>query len=158
MSAAGAVFHTVPRLFFALAHVFFLARVAGPCYPGTVNSVSRPWSFSERRRGATMTKTELVNALAKNSQLEKKQAKVFLEALTGVVGKQIKKGEEVPLTGLGKFKVSRRKARMGRNPQTGEAIKIPAKKVVKFSVARPLKDLIGPSPKKKAKKKTYRKR
>jgi DNA-binding protein HU-beta len=105
-----------------------------------------------------MTKTELVNALAKNSQLEKKQAKVFLEALTGVVGKQIKKGEEVPLTGLGKFKVSRRKARMGRNPQTGEAIKIPAKKVVKFSVARPLKDLIGPSPKKKAKKKTYRKR
>jgi DNA-binding protein HU-beta len=101
-----------------------------------------------------MTKTDLVNQLAKTTQLEKKQAKLFLETLTGLVHKEIRKGKEVPLTGLGKFRVSRRKARMGRNPQTGEPIKIPAKKVVRFSVAKPLKDLIAPG----AKKKTTRKK
>lgn len=92
-----------------------------------------------------MTKTELVNTLAKKSTLEKKQTKMFLEALTALVTSEIKKGGEVPLTGLGKFKVLKRKARMGRNPQTGEPIPIPAKKVVKFTVAKTLKDTIHPA-------------
>ncbi len=95
-----------------------------------------------------MTKTELIDALAKQSSFEKKQTKIFLESLTSLVAKEIRKGGEIPLTGLGKFKVSRRKARMGRNPQTGEAIKIPAKKVVKFTVAKALKDVIHPGVKK----------
>ncbi|MEW5806492.1 MAG: HU family DNA-binding protein [Acidobacteriota bacterium] len=89
-----------------------------------------------------MTKSELVEKLASEAKLEKKNTKLFLEALTKVVEKSIKKGDEVPLTGLGKFKVVKRKARMGRNPATGEAIQIPAKTVVKFSVAKALKDLI----------------
>ncbi len=101
-----------------------------------------------------MTKTELVNALAKKADLEKKQAKAFLEALTEIVSAEIKRGGAVPLSGLGKFKVQKRKARMGRNPQTGEPIKIPAKKVVKFTVAKALKDLIAPG----AKKTTTRKK
>jgi len=54
----------------------------------------------------------------------------------------MKKEGEVPLAGLGKFKVSKRQARTGRNPATGEAIQIPAKTVVKFTVAKALKDLI----------------
>jgi len=102
--------------------------------------------------GVTMTKTELVTALATHAKLEKKQAKMFLEALTGVVTKEIKKGRAVPITGLGRFRVSNRKARLGRNPQTGEPIKIPAKKVVRFTVAKPLKEVIGPVGKKTAKK------
>jgi DNA-binding protein HU-beta len=89
-----------------------------------------------------MTKTELINNLATMSKSEKKQAKMFLESLTTVVEKTIKKGGEVPLSGLGKFKVQRRKARMGRNPATGEPIKIAAKTVVKFTVAKNLKDLV----------------
>jgi DNA-binding protein HU-beta len=89
-----------------------------------------------------MTKTELIQALADAATLEKKQAKVFLESLTALIEKNIKKGGEVPLKGLGKFRVVKRKARMGRNPATGEAIKIPAKTVVKFTVAKALKDLI----------------
>ena len=89
-----------------------------------------------------MTKTELIQALADATTTEKKQSKVFLEALTSVVEKTIRKGGEVPLKGLGKFKVVKRKARMGRNPATGEAIKIPAKTVVRFTVAKALKDLI----------------
>ncbi len=89
-----------------------------------------------------MTKTELIQALATETKLERKQARAFLEGLTRLVEKQIKKGGQVPLKGLGKFKVVKRKARMGSNPATGEAIKIPAKTVVRFSVARALKDLV----------------
>jgi DNA-binding protein HU-beta len=89
-----------------------------------------------------MTKTELIQALSDAAVIEKKHAKAFLESLTGLVEKNIKKGGEVPLKGLGKFKVVKRKARMGRNPATGEPIKIPAKTVVKFTVAKALKDLI----------------
>jgi DNA-binding protein HU-beta len=89
-----------------------------------------------------MTKTELINMLAMEAQTEKKQAKGFLEALTSIVEKTIKKGGEVPMSGLGKFRVAKRKARMGRNPATGEPIKIAAKTVVKFTVAKNLKDLV----------------
>lgn len=89
-----------------------------------------------------MTKTELIQALATEAGMEKKMAKAFLEGLTSVVERGIKRGDDVPLTGLGKFKVAQRKARMGRNPATGETIQIPAKTVVKFTVAKHLKDLI----------------
>jgi DNA-binding protein HU-beta len=89
-----------------------------------------------------MTRTELIAALADTAKQEKKQAKAFLDALVAVVEKNIKKGGEVPLKGMGKFRVAKRKARMGRNPATGEAIKIPAKTVVRFTVAKSLKDLI----------------
>ena len=89
-----------------------------------------------------MTKTELIQALADAASSDRKSAKMFLESLTGVVEKQVKKGGDVPLKGLGKFKVVKRKARMGRNPATGEAIKIAAKTVVRFTVAKALKDLI----------------
>jgi len=89
-----------------------------------------------------MTRTELIQTLADSAGMERKQAKLFLETLTGVVEKQVKKGGEVPLKGLGKFKVVKRKARMGRNPATGEPIKIPAKTVVRFTVAKAVKDLV----------------
>ena len=89
-----------------------------------------------------MTKTQLIDALVKETKMEKKQTKIFLESLTSVVERTLKKGGDIPLTGLGKFKVQNRKARIGRNPQTGEEIKIPAKKVVKFTVAKNLKDTV----------------
>ena len=89
-----------------------------------------------------MTRTELIQNLADTSNMERKQAKMFLESFTAVVEKSIKKGGEVPVKGLGKFKVVKRKARMGRNPATGEPIKIPAKTVVRFTVEKALKDLI----------------
>ena len=89
-----------------------------------------------------MTKTELIAQLALLAKLDKKQTKVFLESLTALVEKQIRKGGEVPLKGLGKFKVVKRKARMGRNPATGEAIKIAAKTVVRFTVTKSLKEIV----------------
>ena len=89
-----------------------------------------------------MTKTQIIEQVAKNSGLEKKQAKSAIEGLTKLIETTIKKGGQVPLTGLGKFKVAKRKARMGRNPATGDPIKIAAKTVVKFTVAKNLKDLV----------------
>ena len=89
-----------------------------------------------------MTRTQLIEALAKEAGSEKKQAKGFIEAFTTLVEKSMKKHDDIPLSGLGKFKVVKRKARMGRNPMTGESIKIPAKTVVKFTVAKALKDVV----------------
>lgn len=89
-----------------------------------------------------MTRTELIDALAAETNVERKDAKQFLEALTAIVERVIKAGGEVPLKGLGKFKVQNRKARVGRNPLTGEPVQIPAKTVVKFTVAKQLKTLI----------------
>jgi len=89
-----------------------------------------------------MTRTELIDDLATRTNLEKKDVKSFLEHLTALVEDEIKKGGEVPMKGLGKFRVQNRKARVGRNPLTGAEIQIPAKTVVKFSIAKSLKDLI----------------
>jgi DNA-binding protein HU-beta len=89
-----------------------------------------------------MTRTELIDALAAETSTERKDSKAFLEALTTIIERAIKDGGEVPLKGLGKFKVQNRKARVGRNPLTGEPVQIPAKTVVKFTVAKQLKMLI----------------
>jgi len=91
-----------------------------------------------------MTRTEFIDALASETNMDKKDAKLFIDALTVVVEREIKAGGEIPLRGLGKFKVQNRKARVGRNPMTGEPVQIPAKTVVKFTVAKALKDLIAP--------------
>lgn len=91
-----------------------------------------------------MTRTEFIDALASETNMDKKDSKLFLDALTVVVEREIKAGGEIPLRGLGKFKVQHRKARVGRNPMTGEPVQIPAKTVVKFTVAKALKDLIAP--------------
>ena len=89
-----------------------------------------------------MTRTELIDAIAAEVEGDKKAAKSFLETFTRIVESEMKKEGEVPLAGLGKFKVSKRQARTGRNPATGETIQIPAKTVVKFTVAKALKDLV----------------
>ena len=89
-----------------------------------------------------MTRTELIDAIAAEIGGDKKAAKTFLESFTKIVEDEMKKEGEVPLAGLGKFKVSKRQARTGRNPATGETIQIAAKTVVKFTVAKALKDLI----------------
>jgi len=74
--------------------------------------------------------------------MEKRDVKNFLDSMTALVEDTIRAGGEIPFKGLGKFKVHHRKARLGRNPMTGEEIQIPAKTVVKFTVSKSLKDLI----------------
>lgn len=93
---------------------------------------------------AGMTKTELVRHIAEKHGINNKTAAAFLEHLADLAIKETKKSGVFVLPGLGRLVKSNRKARMGRNPQTGEAIKIPAKTVVKFRVAKAAKDVIAP--------------
>ena len=79
-----------------------------------------------------MNKSELINAIAEKANLTKVQAKGALEAFVAAAEDSLKKGDKLSLIGFGTFSVASRKARMGHNPATGKAIKIPAKKVVKF--------------------------
>jgi DNA-binding protein HU-beta len=93
---------------------------------------------------ATMTKTQLVRHLAEELEVNNKQAATFLETLTNTAVKETKKNGVFVLPGLGRLKKVQRKARMGRNPQTGEPIKIPAKTTAKFYLAKAVKDSIAP--------------
>ncbi len=86
------------------------------------------------------TKTQIIAALAESSELSKKQVTAVLEGLVAMSYKEAKVGFSIP--GLGKLVVAQRKARSGRNPATGETIKIPAKKVLKFRIAKAAKDAI----------------
>lgn len=95
-----------------------------------------------------MTQTQLVRTLAENCEVNNKVARQFLECLSGLAVSEVKKNGVFVLPGLGRLVRQDRKARTGRNPATGETIKIPAKKVVKFRVAKAAKDAIVP-PKKK---------
>jgi len=87
-----------------------------------------------------MTKSQLINHLAETIEVPRKTAVAFLEALSEVAYKEAKKGFTFP--GLGKLVLVQRKARIGRNPATGASIKIPAKKVLKFRIAKAAKDAI----------------
>ncbi len=89
-----------------------------------------------------MTKSQMIAALAESVELSKKQVSGFMDALTEVVYKEVKKNGECIVPGFGKLVKVKRKAREGRNPATGETIKIPAKTVVKFRLAKAAKDAI----------------
>jgi DNA-binding protein HU-beta len=94
-----------------------------------------------------MTQTQLVRALAEATGSNNKTARGFLEALAGTAVKETKRAGVFVLPGIGRLVRVDRKARMGRNPATGEPIKIPAKKVVRFRVAKAVKDAIVPKKK-----------
>jgi nucleoid DNA-binding protein len=89
-----------------------------------------------------MNKGDLINELAKVT-CTKKEAEAALDCVLSSITKALKKNDTVTLVGFGTFKVSKRTARTGRNPQTGEAIKIKAKKVPKFVAGKGLKDAVA---------------
>jgi nucleoid DNA-binding protein len=91
---------------------------------------------------AKVTKENLVEVLAKKVCCSKKEAVDCLNVLLDEIKSALKKGQDVVLTGFGTFTVSKRKARTGRNPQTGATIKIPAKKVPRFKAGKGLKDAV----------------
>ena len=90
-----------------------------------------------------MNKTELVAAIAEQTELSKKDAEKALKAFTDIVADELKKGEKVQLVGFGTFEVSERAAREGRNPQSGETMTIAASKAPKFKAGKALKDMIN---------------
>ena len=90
-----------------------------------------------------MNKTELVAAIAEKAELSKKDAEGAVKAFTDTLAEQLKAGEKIQLVGFGTFEVAERAARTGKNPQTGEAIKIPASKAPKFKAGKALKDTVN---------------
>ncbi len=90
-----------------------------------------------------MNKSDLVDAIAKSADISKAAAARALDATVETIKKTLKKGDSVSLVGFGTFKVGIRAARNGRNPRTGETIKIKAAKVPKFSAGKGLKDAVN---------------
>lgn len=90
-----------------------------------------------------MNKTELVDAIAAKTELSKKDAEKALKAFVDVVTDELKKGGKIQLVGFGTFEVSERAAREGRNPLTGEPMKIAASKAPKFKAGKALKDMLN---------------
>lgn len=87
-----------------------------------------------------LTKSQILSTLAETTGFSKKDVTLLVESLVNLAYKEAKKGFTIP--GLGKLVLVDRKARMGRNPATGEAIKIPAKTVLKFRIAKAAKDAV----------------
>lgn len=94
-----------------------------------------------------LTKAQIVSHFADKLEVKKAVASTFFAELCTLAGKEVKKAGEFVVPGLGKLVLSKRKARMGRNPQTGEPIQIPAKTVLKFRIAKQMKDAVLPAKK-----------
>jgi DNA-binding protein HU-beta len=94
------------------------------------------------KAGKKMTKSQLATELAESTQVSKKAAAQFLDTLSSIAYRETKKIGEFTIPGIGKLVKQNRKARTGRNPATGEPIKIPAKTVVKFRLAKAAKDSV----------------
>ena len=90
-----------------------------------------------------MNKTELVAAIAEQAEISKKDAEKALKAFTETVAEQLKNGDKIQLVGFGTFEVSERAAREGRNPQSGEVMKIAASKAPKFKAMKSLKEKVN---------------
>lgn len=95
-----------------------------------------------KREGGSMTKAELIGVMADEAGITKVAAADALDAYVAAVTKELKKSGKLGLVGFGTFSVVKRKAREGRNPQTGKTIKIAAKKVVKFKAGKTLADKV----------------
>jgi DNA-binding protein HU-beta len=89
-----------------------------------------------------LKKTELIEAIAKRADVSKSQAQKYFDAFEEVVTDALKGGDEVQITGFGKFYVREQKARNGRNPQTGEKMRIPAGTIPAFSAGNSLKESV----------------
>ncbi|MCI2055945.1 MAG: HU family DNA-binding protein [Oscillibacter sp.] len=90
-----------------------------------------------------MNKAELINAVAASADVSKKDAEAVVSATLDAITAALVKGDKVQLVGFGSFEVKKRAARMGRNPKTKEAIKIPASKVPTFKAGKALKDEVA---------------
>ncbi len=90
-----------------------------------------------------MNKKELIESIAEAADISKAAAEKALNGTLAAIAESLKKGEKVTLVGFGTFSVSKREARQGRNPQTGKAINIPAKKVAKFKAGSKLSEAIN---------------
>lgn len=120
------------------------AKTAGGPAKSAPAKTTAATSAPEKAPAAKLTKTQTIKAMAEKLQVEPKQVQAFFDLLVETATEQTRDAGEFTLPGLGKLVKAERKERMGRNPQTGEAIKIAAKTTVKFRIAKPAADAIAP--------------
>ena len=108
-----------------------------------INAVCRSLFYYHSTKGKTMNRKELIEQMARKSEITQAQAGEALNAFLNGVTSSLKKKQSVTLVGFGTFSVQARKARMGRNPATGETIKIKAQTVAKFSAGKKLKAAVN---------------
>jgi DNA-binding protein HU-beta len=101
------------------------------------------------RGGKKMTQGEVLKHFAERFELKRADVKAIFEELAELAAREVRKNEEFVLPGFGKLALARRKARVGRNPQTGEPVKIPAKTTLKFRLGKAMKDSVVPAKGKK---------
>ena len=89
-----------------------------------------------------MTKAELISAVAKEAEITKAAAAQAIDSITDTITRELKRGGRITVPGFGTFSVANRKARTGRNPRTGQEIKIPAANTVKFKPGKALKETV----------------
>jgi DNA-binding protein HU-beta len=124
------VAHASPR--YSTAQLAYVNRRDSRC----------PYHFN-LKRGTLMNKQELIDAVAGQTGASKAQTGETLDTLLEVIKKSVSKGDSVQLIGFGSFGSGKRAARTGRNPKTGETIKIPAAKTVKFTAGKAFKDAVN---------------
>lgn len=123
-------------------------KSAAPAKKAAAKVTKKPAAPKKPRADKPLTKTQLVAELAETNSVTRKQAASFMESLTELACRETKKYQKFALPGIGILKLNKRKARMGRNPATGETIKIPAKTVVKLTVSKACKEaILGPAKK-----------
>jgi DNA-binding protein HU-beta len=110
---------------------------------GAISSQPSTSQFHSSHEDGKMSKKDLIDAVAKETELTKEKAGVAVDAALAHIRNSLKNGEEVRIPDFGTFKVTSRKAREGRNPATGATIKIPASKVPKFTPSKGLKDALN---------------
>ncbi len=89
-----------------------------------------------------MNKQDVISKIAKEVALSKTQSAAAVESFLDSISKALKKGDTITFVGFGTFKTAQRKARVGRNPQTGEAVKIPKRRIVRFTAGKALKNSV----------------
>jgi len=126
--------------------VIYLVAQAFLIFPTFLEVLHHPMSSKEPRPASRkrMSQSEVVNHFAEKFDLKRAQVKEIFEELSNLASREVKDNGEFVLPGLGKMVLSERKAREGRNPQTGETIQIPAKTSLKFRLGKAIKDSVVP--------------
>jgi integration host factor subunit beta len=98
---------------------------------------------AEEEAKDTMTKADLIDEVSRLAELTRKDSEVIVEAIFDSVVRSLRAGDKIEIRGFGSFRTRQRKARMGRNPKTGEKVEVPAKKIPFFKPSKELKDLVN---------------
>ena len=118
------------------------AAKAAPKAPAKAKAAPKAAAAGAKVKTVTLSLRQLAHEIAEKQELAKKQAVAIFEEMVGAVTRHLKKGSKVRINGLGTLQIRKRAARMGRNPRTGEPVKIKASQKVAFRVAKELKEVI----------------